>query len=316
MSEQMWQRTVPQVLIPLGLLAALTPWCTPTVALVSGVALALLLGNPWQKHTRLLSRHMLAWSVVGLGAGMDIKLLGKVGLQGLGYTFAGITCTLLLGAAIGRKLGVARDTRDLVSVGTAICGGSAIAAVAPVIRAKEHEVSMSLAIVFLLNALALVIFPMLGRYFGLDQRQFGLWAALAIHDTSSVVGAAVQYGPKALEVATAAKLARALWITPVAFFYARLRKSEGQGKVKWPWFILGFVAAAALATYVPALEAPGHMVALAARHVLTATLFLIGLNVSRESLASLGYRPAALGVGLWIIAATGTLVALKVGLIA
>jgi uncharacterized integral membrane protein (TIGR00698 family) len=205
-------------------------------------------------------------------------------------------------------------------VGTAICGGSAIAAVAPVIRAKDEEVSMALATVFLLNATALVIFPLIGHALHLGERPFGLWAALAIHDTSSVVGAASGYGPEALLVATTTKLARALWIVPVAFgiglLYARFHVFDGEAghaKAKRPWFILGFLAMAALVTFVPALKPAGAWVNAAAKRTLVLTLFLLGCGLSREALKRVGPRPFLQGLLLWICVGAGSLGAIRLG---
>lgn len=286
-------------------LATLHPRVSAAMALLAGIALALTIGNPVPGQTRRLSPLALQASVVALGAEMDLVVVGRVGLHGAGYTAVGVALALAVGAALGRWLGVNRDAALLVSVGTAICGGSAIAAVAPVIHAKEEDVSMALITVFLLNAVALFLFPPLGHALRLDEGQFGLWAALAIHDTSSVVGAASQYGPHALAVATAAKLARALWILPITFAIAARRKSDG--KAKRPWFIAGFLAVAALVTFVPALRPAGHVVGVVAHRTLAATLFLIGLGLSRPALKTLGLRPFLTGLGLWLLLGSLTL---------
>ena len=211
------------------------------------------------------------------------------------------------------------NTSLLITVGTAICGGSAIAAVAPVIRAKSEEVSVSLGIVFLLNALALFIFPAIGHHFHLSESQFGLWSALAIHDTSSVVGANLQYGPHALEVGTTVKLARALWIVPVTLIIGFLTRTQNQtgegvaGKPKRPWFILGFVLISALVTWVPSLQAAGHQVEMIARRLLVLTLFIIGSNLSRKSLKAVGLKPLFQGLLLWMIVGATTLGSLLAG---
>jgi uncharacterized integral membrane protein (TIGR00698 family) len=255
---------------------------------------------------------------------MDLAVVGQVGLHGLGYTALGIGSALVLGTLLGRALGVARDTSLLVTVGTAICGGSAIAAVAPAIGAKEHDVSMALVTVFLLNAIALFVFPAIGHALHLGQDSFGLWCALGIHDTSSVVGAAGQYGERALEVATAAKLARALWIVPVTFVIATVRGREraragGAGSVagtpKRPWFIAGFLAVAALVTFVPALRETGLLVSAGAHRLLAVTLFLMGLGLSRAALRSLGFRPLLQAVALWAVLAAATLGVIVSGVI-
>lgn len=303
-------------LIPLGAVIALLPGVSSSVALILGVLLALVVGNPYRDFSQKITHRLLALSVVGLGAGMNLLVVGQVGLQGIGYTVVGISLTLLLGFLFGRGLNVDKDTSLLISVGTAICGGSAIAAVAPVIKAKSHEVSVALGIVFLLNAIALFIFPPIGHFFGLNETQFGLWSALAIHDTSSVVGSALQYGPQALQIATTVKLARALWIVPVVLSIGFLRARSGEtgnGKAKKPWFILGFIIAAALVTWIPALQPVGHFVESLAKHGLILTLFLIGSNLTKETLKSVGLRPFIQGFFLWIVMATGSLTALLLG---
>jgi uncharacterized integral membrane protein (TIGR00698 family) len=289
-------------------------------ALLGGILLALALGNPYAARTKALTPRLLSLSVVGLGAGMDLVKVAQAGLAGFAYTAAGLGLALLLGWLLGRALAVARDTSVLLSVGTAICGGSAIAAVAPVIRAQDEEVSMALATVFLLNAAALMVFPAIGHSLHLGERAFGLWAALAIHDTSSVVGAASGYGPEALLVATTTKLARALWIVPVAFgiglLYARLHLFEGEAghaKAKRPWFILGFLAMAALVTFVPALRPAGAWVNAAAKRSLVLTLFLLGCGLSREALKRVGPRPFLQGLLLWICVGAGSLGAIRLG---
>ncbi len=309
-----------RVLLPLLALACLWPAVPSWAALLSGILLALSLGNPYAARTKALTPRLLSLSVIGLGAGMDLVEVAKAGLAGFAYTAAGLALALGLGWLLGKSLKVARDTSVLLSVGTAICGGSAIAAVAPVIRAKDEEVSMALATVFLLNATALVVFPAIGHGLHLGERPFGLWAALAIHDTSSVVGAASGYGPEALLVATTTKLARALWIVPVAFgiglLYARLRIFEGEAghaKAKRPWFILGFLAMAALVTFLPALKPAGGWVNAAAKRSLVLTLFLLGCGLSREALKRVGPKPFLQGLLLWICVGAGSLGAIRLG---
>lgn len=312
---------IARVVLPLVGVVLTLAGASAGVALLLGIALALTLGNPWPGRTRALASRGLTWSVVGLGAGMDLAIVGRVGIHGFGYTAVGIACALAFGTLFGRRLGVARDVSLLVTVGTAICGGSAIAAVAPAIRAKDQDVSMALITVFVLNAIALFLFPTIGQALHLGQDSFGLWCALAIHDTSSVVGAAEQYGARALEVATAAKLARALWIVPVTFAVAaaRARSSVGEGdgaatgKVKRPWFIAGFLAVAAVVTFVPSLRGAAHVVVTGAHRLLAVTLFLMGLGLSRGALRSLGARPMVQGVLLWAVLGSGTLGAILMG---
>jgi uncharacterized integral membrane protein (TIGR00698 family) len=311
---------VARVLLPVLALLCLLPVVPSWAALVGGIALALAFGNPYAARTKALTPRLLSLSVVGLGAGMNLVQVAKAGLAGFAYTAAGLALALGLGWLLGRAMKVQRDTSVLLSVGTAICGGSAIAAVAPVIRAKDEEVSMALATVFLLNATALVIFPLIGHALHLGERPFGLWAALAIHDTSSVVGAASGYGPEALLVATTTKLARALWIVPVAFgiglLYARFHVFDGEAghaKAKRPWFILGFLAMAALVTFVPALKPAGAWVNAAAKRTLVLTLFLLGCGLSREALKRVGPRPFLQGLLLWICVGAGSLGAIRLG---
>lgn len=298
-------------------MAALFPFVPPAAALVTGVAVALALGNPWLARTRKLAPLLLGASVMGLGAAADLGVVGRVGLRGIGYTAVGISLTFLAGLLLSRVFGVEEDTALLVTTGTAICGGSAIAAVAPAIKAKSESISVALATVFLLNGLALVVFPPLGHLAGLDESQFGLFAALAIHDTSSVVGAATAYGPKAVEIATTVKLARALWIVPVALVIgwacARRTGERGASAAKLPWFLVGFAVMAAIVTWFPELRPAGLAVAAGAKRVLVVTLFLIGASLTRDALRRVGLRPVALGVALWILAGGVTLAALKAG---
>jgi uncharacterized integral membrane protein (TIGR00698 family) len=303
------------ILVPLLAVAAVLPFVPPAAALVSGIVVALSAGNPWLFGTRRLAHLLLGLSVMGLGGAADLGVVGRVGARGIGYTAVGIGLTFCAGLLLARLLGVEEDTALLVTTGTAICGGSAIAAVAPAIKARSESISVALATVFLLNAVALVVFPPLGHLAGLDEEEFGLFAALAIHDTSSVVGAATAYGPKAVEVATTVKLARALWIVPVALVigWARARRTgqRGRSPAKVPWFLFGFVAVAALFTGVPALRPSGLAVAAGAKRILVVTLFLIGTSLTRDALRRVGLKPVVLGVALWILAASATLAALK-----
>jgi uncharacterized integral membrane protein (TIGR00698 family) len=287
---------------------------------VGGAILALTLGNPRPAQTRAWTHRLLPLAIMGLGADMNLRAVAQAGLHGLGYTAASLALVLALGLWLARLLKVDREAGLLISVGTAICGGSAIAAVAPVIRAREQAISIALATVFLLNTAALVIFPPLGHLAALGQEAFGLWSALAIHDTSSVVGAGLAYGPRALEVATTVKLARALWIVPLTLGLGWMVARRGEAPsdappMKKPWFIAGFLAMAALATFVPALQGPGHLVASASRRILALTLFLIGAGLSREALRGVGLRPFLQGLMLWLIVGSLGLGAVKLGLL-
>lgn len=298
-------------------LFCITPWASSAVALVLGAALAIFIGNPFGDLTKKLTHKFLSFAVIGLGAGMNLNTVATVGFQGIGYTVVTIAATFALGTFLGKLLNTSENTSLLITSGTAICGGSAIAAVSPVLRAKPEEVSVSLGIVFMLNALALFVFPSIGHYLHLSESQFGLWSALAIHDTSSVVGSTLQYGPHALEVGTTVKLARALWIVPVTFIIgvAIAKKREvslgtNQPKPKRPWFILGFILMAALVTYIPALQGPGHVVEQLARRLMVLTLFLIGTSLTKATLRTVGFRPFLLGITLWLIMASSTLIAI------
>jgi uncharacterized integral membrane protein (TIGR00698 family) len=308
-------------LVILGAVLALAPFTSAALALLAGAAIALSFGNPLQAHTRAWTHRLLPLAVVGLGAEMNLKTVALAGLHGIAYTAISLTVVMLLGLWMARILKVDCAIGLLISVGTAICGGSAIAAVAPVIRAREHQVSVALATVFMLNAVALVIFPPIGHFAHLGQEPFGLWAALAIHDTSSVVGAGLAYGARALEVATTVKLARALWIVPmtmgIGMLLARRNKDAvmDAAPVKKPWFIAGFLAMAALVTWVPALQGTGHMVAFGAHRLLVLTLFLIGAGLSREAVRTVGIRPFLQGLILWLIVASLGFAAVKEGLL-
>ncbi len=306
-----------RIVFPIAALAMLLPFVSPGIALMLGICVALTLGNPYQIFTARSITPLLQISVIGLGTGMNLIEVGHAGIHGFFYTVIGITLTITIGLALGRLIGTERDTSLLVTVGTAICGGSAIAAIAPAIRARSHEVSVALATVFFLNAVALFIFPWIGHRFSLSQLQFGIWSALAIHDTSSVVGAAMQYGARALEIATTIKLTRALWIVPVTFAVGMLwnhgNPDEPAGKSQRPWFILGFLAAAALMTWVPTLKLAGHLVFVGAQRALVVTLFLIGAGLSRSALQMVGRRPLIQGFILWVMMGSGTLGAILLG---
>lgn len=308
-------------LLILGAVLALAPFVSAAEALLAGMAISLIFGNPRQDLTRTWTHRILPLAVVGLGAGMNLRTVARVGLHGLGITAMSLTVVILLGLWLARMFKVDRDAGLLIAVGTAICGGAAIAAVAPVMRARAHQVSVALATVFMLNAIALLIFPPIGHFFHLGQTSFGLWAALAIHDTSSVVGAGLAYGKHALEVATTVKLARALWIVPVTMgvgmIHARNNKEAAADAMptKKPWFIAGFLAMAALVTWVPALHTAGHLVALGANHALVLTLFLIGAGLSREALRTVGFRPFLQGLILWLIVASLGLTLVKTGIL-
>jgi uncharacterized integral membrane protein (TIGR00698 family) len=290
-----------------GLLVfCLSPWASPPLALALGLALAQTVGNPFVARTKVLTSKLLQFSVIGLGFGMNAHAAVRAGQEGLLFTVVSIAGTLLLGYLVGRWLGLGRRVVHLISCGTAICGGSAIAAVGPVLGAKDEEMSVALGTVFVLNALALFAFPPIGHALHLSQHQFGLWCAIAIHDTSSVVGAAAAYGNEALEIATTVKLARALWIIPVALGTALAFRQKGV-KIAIPYFILGFVLAMLFNTYVPAAKALGPVMVTLAKTGLTATLFFIGAGLSNSVLRVVGLKPYVLGVVLWVVIASASL---------
>jgi uncharacterized integral membrane protein (TIGR00698 family) len=283
-------------------------WVTPPVALFAGLLFALTCGQAYPKWNKKVSKMLLQYSVVGLGFGMNLEASLASGREGMMFTIISVIGTMVLGMLIGVKLlKVNKDTAYLISSGTAICGGSAIAAVGPVIKAKEHEMSVALATIFVLNAVALFVFPVLGHLLGLSQEEFGTWAAIAIHDTSSVVGAGAAYGEKALEVATTIKLTRALWIIPLALVTSAMRHEKGS-KISVPWFIFYFIAAMLLNTYVlDGVPMVGQVVSSIARKGLILTMFFIGASLSRDVLRSVGVKPLVQGVMLWIVISVGSL---------
>jgi uncharacterized integral membrane protein (TIGR00698 family) len=295
-------------------LACFSGFISPPLALTLGILLGLALSNPFPRETRLVTPWLLQGSVVALGFGMNLHEVLRAGRSGFVYTAIGIAFALVVGLAFGRFLGLRGTSSYLITAGTAICGGSAIAAIAPILRADEEEIAVSLGTVFVLNSAALLIFPPLGHLLNLSQTQFGLWAALAIHDTSSVVGAASRYGALALTVGTTVKLARALWIVPVALATAAVKRSKS--KFRFPWFILFFCLAAVVNTYVPAISLFSHSLFRAGQLGLTATLFLIGSGISVVTLRRVGWRPLAQGIALWLVVGLTSLYLIRTGWIA
>jgi uncharacterized integral membrane protein (TIGR00698 family) len=277
----------------------LTPFASPAIALLLGLVIAQSTGHPYIHINHKATNLLLQASVVGLGFGMNVHSAMQAGKEGVLFTIASISGTLILGSLLGKWLTIEKKTSYLIASGTAICGGSAIAAISPVIKAEEKQISVALGCIFILNAIALLIFPVIGHYFNLSQTQFGLWCAIAIHDTSSVVGAAGKYGSRALEVATTVKLARALWIIPVAFMSTFIFKNRSK-KVTIPYFIGLFVLAMIANTYVPAISHIRPLFATSAKIGLTLTLFLIGAGLSRKIIVAVGVKPLLQGVVLWI----------------
>ena len=286
----------------------LSAWVTPPVVLFIGLVFALLCGQAYPTFNKNISKKLLQYSVIGLGFGMNLQASLASGKEGMLFTIISVIGTLLIGMFIGCKiLKLNRNTSYLISSGTAICGGSAIAAVGPIIKAKDTDMSMALATVFILNAIGLFLFPALGHWLGLSQQEFGTWAAIAIHDTSSVVGAGAAYGEEALQVATTIKLTRALWIIPLALVTSVIFRSEGK-KISIPWFILFFIVAMLINTYLLA-DYPeiGKFIAGIARKGLIITMFFIGASLSVDVIKSVGIRPLLQGILLWIIISAASL---------
>lgn len=314
------------VFAALALAFFIVPWIwapardwAPGIAVLAGIVFSVAWGNPFASYTSKITSNLLGATIVGMGFGMNLIDVLRSGANGFLYTFLGIVLGIGLGMTLGKFLKVSKNAAYLVSVGTSICGGSAIAAAAPVLKAKSHDIALASATVFLLNAVALWIFPMIGNMLGFTQLQFGYWAALGIHDTSSVVGASMAYGEEALEIGTTVKLARALWIVPVTLFLSwfAAEKEEMEGdkkkfKLRVPWFIPYFLLASALVTFLPRwIPATteitgdcGSFIKNISKFLMITTLFLIGANLSKEKLKELGLRPVLQGLILWIILAS------------
>jgi uncharacterized integral membrane protein (TIGR00698 family) len=292
------------------LLVLCTPWVGTAGALVMGIFLSLVLGNPWPQKTAHYSKLLLQFSVVGLGFGLSLGEVIQTGKNSIWYSVIGIACTLLLGYMLGKAFKTDKNTSALISFGTAICGGSAIAAMAPVLKAKNEETAVALATVFTLNSVALLLFPLIGHLLQLDQHTFGIWSGLAIHDTSSVVGATSAYGAGALAVGTTVKLTRAVWIAPVVMAVSLVK--GGEKKLKIPLFIAGFMVAATVRTLLPAYGHYWGELAAIAKQCLVVTLFMVGAGLSREVLREVGIRPLFQAVTLWVLVSTLTLSALKI----
>jgi uncharacterized integral membrane protein (TIGR00698 family) len=289
-----------KIIFILALLVCLFPIMSPPLALLLGLILAQLMENPFLHLNHKAINWLLKISVVGLGFGMNIFSAMQAGREGILFTVASIVTVLTVGIIAGRYLKIDKRTSFLISAGTAICGGSAIAALSPVIKAEEKQISVALGVIFILNSIALFIFPVIGHGLHLSQTQFGLWCAIAIHDTSSVVGAASHYGAQALQVATTVKLARALWIIPVAFITAFLFKT-GNKQIQIPYFIGLFILAMLVNTYVPFIKPIIPYITSIAKTGLTLTLFLIGSSLSLKVLKSVGVVPLFQGVMLWVL---------------
>jgi uncharacterized integral membrane protein (TIGR00698 family) len=288
-----------------AIIVAATGLISPPFALLGGLIYGFTAAHPFQAESKRLAKFLLQASVVALGFGMNLHEILHAGRSGFLYTAASITTAMLLGLGFGYLLHVGKTPAFLISAGTAICGGSAIAAVGPIADASEEEMAVSLGTVFILNSIALFLFPLIGYALHMTQSQFGLWSALAIHDTSSVVGATAKYGATALAVGTTIKLARALWIVPLSFVTAVILKSKA--RIRWPWFILLFGLAALLNTLLPAFNPAFGVLNRLGKIGLTVTLFLIGTGLNKETLRQVGVRPLLQGLALWIIVGAGTL---------
>jgi uncharacterized integral membrane protein (TIGR00698 family) len=290
------------------LLLCVTPLVSTAVALVMGAFLSLFFGNPWPQKSAYYSKIILQLSVVGLGFGLGLGDVMRTGKDSIVYTILGICFTLTIGFLLGKLFKTNMNTVALISFGTAICGGSAIAAMAPVLKAKDDETAVALATVFTLNSAALLLFPFIGHQLHLEQSIFGTWAGLAIHDTSSVVGATSAYGTQALAIGTTVKLTRALWITPVVIITTLIKKTDQKAKV--PLFIIGFILAATIRTLLPQYAYYWVELAAVAKQFLVVTLFMIGAGLSGDVLRQVGIKPLLLGFTLWLLVSSLTLVAL------
>ena len=305
---------LPRIVFIVCLLVSASGFVSPPVALAMGLAFGLLLPHPYGQEAKKYSKVLLQASVVGLGFGMNLHQVLQAGRSGFIYTMLGISFALLVGMGLGSLLAVSRVPAFLISTGTAICGGSAIAAVGPITQASDEEMAIALGTVFVLNSVALLTFPPIGSALKLTQSQFGLWAALAIHDTSSVVGAAAKYGTQALAIATTVKLARALWIVPLSVGTAVVRGAKA--KIQWPWFIGFFCLAAVCNTYLPPCAQAYAIAVKVAKIGLTATLFLIGSGISVATIKRVGHRPLLQGIILWLLVLVGSLWLIRIGWIA
>jgi uncharacterized integral membrane protein (TIGR00698 family) len=305
--------TLAKIIFFLILVLSLAGILSPPVALLVGILFGLSFQHPFAAASRTAARVLLQVSVVALGFGMNLHEVLKAGRGGFIYTALGISFALAVGMTLGKLLEVRGNSSFLISTGTAICGGSAIAAIGPILEANEEEMAVSLGTVFILNSVALLIFPPIGNALHLSQSQFGLWAALAIHDTSSVVGAASKYGAQALVVGTTVKLARALWIVPLALAVAAIR--HNRSRIQFPWFILFFLLAALVTTYLPGFPSATRTFFTLGRYGLTATLFLIGAGISRTTLKEVGWRPLLQGVLLWMAVGMTSLYFIRIGYI-
>lgn len=300
-------KTVAQIYFWLAVLAIIVFQLPTTISLLLGLGLGLFFGHPYAGPAKSWTKYLLQISIVGLGFGMNFTKVVEAGKDGFTFTLLSLSAAMGLGYLLGRWLKVDKIISYLISVGTAICGGSAIAAVSQVVKADEKDISVSIGTVFILNAIALIIFPPIGHWVGLSQHQFGIWAAIAIHDTSSVVGASAVYGNEALMIGTTIKLARALWIVPMALLTSLVFKRESSASA-FPWFILFFVVASLANTYLNIPAEVTSPILHVAKTGFALTLFLIGSGISIDKLKAVGARPLLQGVLLWVVILVASLV--------
>lgn len=290
---------------------------TPAMALFLGLLFAFVFECPYPRFNKKMSKYLLQASVVGLGFGMNVTESLRSGAEGMTFTVVSVVGVMVIGIIVGRWLLINRKTSYLISSGTAICGGSAIAAVGPVLKANENEMAVSLGVIFVLNAIALFIFPPIGHIFDMSQTQFGTWAAIAIHDTSSVVGAGEAYGPEALKIATLIKLTRALWIIPLALVTMWLFRDKGQGshKISIPWFIFLFIIAMLINTYCGFNQEASKWLVYLAKKGMVLTLFLIGASLSLKTIKSVGFKPFVLALVLWVVIGVSSFVVVELTIV-
>lgn len=303
--------TYRQIIFIVALAACFTNWVNAPLALFTGIIIAFTIGHPFIHLTHIASKLLLQIAVVGLGFGMNVHAAIEAGKQGVLLTLCSVTVVMLLGLVLGKLFGINRNIRVLISGGTAICGGSAIAAIGPAIKAKEEEISVSFATIFILNAVALILFPQIGSLLNLSEHTFGMWAAIAIHDTSSVAGAGQSYGPEALQTALTVKLIRTMWLIPLILVITFSRKKSSK-KITVPWFVVGFVAAMFINTYATEISELTRAVSVIAKKLLVITLFLIGAGLSRNNLKKVGLRPLLFGLTLWIIISVVSVIIVQV----
>ena len=299
MTNMSINQTAKQIIFIITFIICLTPIIAPPLALLLGIILSITIGHPFIHLNHKVTNWLLKSSVIGLGFGMNLYHAIDAGKKGFVFTFFSISLTLISGLLLSKMLKIDKKTSFLISSGTAICGGSAIAAVSPIVKADEKQMSVALGTVFLLNSIALLIFPIIGHWLNMSQHQFGLWCAIAIHDTSSVVGAASKYGQEALQIATTIKLERALWIIPLSLITALFIKGKSK-KINIPYFIGLFILAMTISTYFPEYKYQYSIITAIAKKGLTVTLFLIGAGLSVEKIKAVGMKPLLLGVLLWI----------------